>query len=222
LSCDEKHLREHDVINVLGLIETTNYKTDGIYLPHDDRRHFVAWSDLDKDKDFAPDYWRNIYRWFEKGGGNANVAAYLRTLDLTDFDPKAPPPKTDAWFAIVNANRAAEDAELADVLDKLDHPKAVTVRQIIAVAEEMIADGDLVLWLKDVRNRRMIPGRMDGVGYTPVNNRDAKDGYWVIGGKRQAIYANKDLAERDRWAAAQALVRNYLLAPFDTSAPNDM
>lgn len=41
---DEKHLREHYVMNVMGVVITTNHKTDGIYLPADDRRHYVAWS----------------------------------------------------------------------------------------------------------------------------------------------------------------------------------
>jgi hypothetical protein len=38
LRIDEKHLREYYVFNVLGLLITTNHKTDGIYLPADDRR----------------------------------------------------------------------------------------------------------------------------------------------------------------------------------------
>ena len=42
LRVDEKHLREYYIFNVLGLLITTNYKTDGIYLPPDDRRHYVA------------------------------------------------------------------------------------------------------------------------------------------------------------------------------------
>ena len=33
LRVDEKHLREHNVLNCVGIIITTNYKTDGIYLP---------------------------------------------------------------------------------------------------------------------------------------------------------------------------------------------
>src|ERR1700740_505193 len=53
LRVDEKHLREHYVFNVLGFIITTNHKTDGIYLPADDRRHYVAWSDATKE-DFTP------------------------------------------------------------------------------------------------------------------------------------------------------------------------
>ena len=46
------------------------------------------------------------------------------------FDPKAPPPKTPAFWDIVDANRAPEDAELADVLDKLGNPDATTLIQI--------------------------------------------------------------------------------------------
>ena len=45
LRVDEKNLREHSVFNCVGVIITTNHKADGIYLPADDRRHFVAWSD---------------------------------------------------------------------------------------------------------------------------------------------------------------------------------
>jgi hypothetical protein len=52
-------------------------------------------------------------------GGIGHVAAYLAALDLAPFDAKAPPPKTAAFWAIVDAHRAPEDAELADVLDSI-------------------------------------------------------------------------------------------------------
>ena len=42
LRVDEKHYREHAIMNCCGVIIGTNYKTTGIYLPSDDRRHFVA------------------------------------------------------------------------------------------------------------------------------------------------------------------------------------
>ena len=44
LRVNEKHLKEYYVLNCLGLIITTNHQTDGLYLPADDRRHYVAWS----------------------------------------------------------------------------------------------------------------------------------------------------------------------------------
>src|SRR5262249_164868 len=67
LRVDEKNLREYSVLNVTGVIITSNHKSDGIYLPPDDRRHFVAWSDLEKE-DFADDYWNKLWRWYSDGG----------------------------------------------------------------------------------------------------------------------------------------------------------
>src|SRR6185503_3009290 len=96
LRVDEKHLREYPILNICGVIITTNHKTDGIYLPAEDRRHYVAWSDLKKeDKCFAGGYWKRLYAYYEAGGTEA-VAAYLQQLDIRAFDPKAPPPKTPA------------------------------------------------------------------------------------------------------------------------------
>ena len=105
LRIDEKHLREYYVFNVTVVVMTTNHKTNGIYLPADDRRHLVAWSDL-KQRDFDEGYWNQIWHWYELGGFG-HVAAYLAQLDLSGFDPKAPPPKTAAFWAIVDANRRA-------------------------------------------------------------------------------------------------------------------
>ena len=50
LRVDEKYLREYYVFNCLGLIITTNHKTDGVYLPPGDRRHYVAWSQRKKEE----------------------------------------------------------------------------------------------------------------------------------------------------------------------------
>ena len=128
LRVDEKNLREHSVLNCCGVIITTNHKADGIFLPADDRRHYVAWSDAAKEN-FAEDYWTTLWGWYESGGYE-HVAAYLAELDISKFDPKAPPPKTAAFWDIVDASRAPEDAELADVLDKLGNPKATTLARV--------------------------------------------------------------------------------------------
>jgi hypothetical protein len=57
-------------------------------------------------------------------GGIGHVDAYLANLDLSDFDPKAPPPKIEAFWAIVAASHAPEDSDLVDVLDRLGKPPA--------------------------------------------------------------------------------------------------
>src|SRR4029078_6028442 len=97
----------------------------GISLPPDDRRHFVAWSDLSK-QDFVPSYWNTLWGWYARGG-DRHVASSLAELDIASFDSKAPPPKTPAFWDIVDANRAPEDAELADALEKIGNPDATTI-----------------------------------------------------------------------------------------------
>src|SRR4029077_6096648 len=111
-----------------GIIITTNHKTDGIFLPADDRRHFVAWSDLTKES-FEPAYWTGLWRWYDSGG-DRHVAAYLAQLDINSFDAKAPPPKTPAFWEIVDASRAPEDAEMQDAIDALDAPDVLTLEQV--------------------------------------------------------------------------------------------
>lgn len=199
LRCDEKNLREYAVLNVCGVVITTNHKTNGIYLPADDRRHFVAWSELTRDE-FEPRYWQQLYAWY-KSGGVDHVAAYLRAFDLSGFDAKAPPPKTEAFWAMVDANRAPEDAELADALDKLGRPAAITLTTIASCSEGGFGD-----WLRDRKNARQIPHRMEAVGYVPVRNDAAEDRRWKIRGRRQAVYARRELPIRDRLSAARELV----------------
>jgi hypothetical protein len=199
LRTNEKHLREYYVFNVLGFLFTTNHKTDGIYLPADDRRHYVAWSDRTKEE-FTPEYWDGLWNWYAQGG-IGHVAAYLTELDLSDFDPKAPPPKTPAFWEIVNASQAPEDAELADVLDALGRPDVVTLDMLIAKAH-----GEIMEWLTDRRHRKSIPHRLDRCGYVKVHNPDAKDdGYWRIEGRRQPVYGKASLSAGERIKAAEAL-----------------
>jgi hypothetical protein len=213
LRCNEKNLRQYYIVNVTGVIITTNHKTDGIYLPADDRRHFVAWSPLTKD-DFAPDFWKMFWHWYEHGGYE-HVAAWLDEYDLTDFDCKAPPPKTAAWWDIVTANRPAEEGELADVLDKLGNPDAVTFNEIytraaeieITSAKNAHVSSTFSEWLADPKNRKQFSYRMEDCRYVPVRNEDSKQGLWQIGGERKVIYAKSELSLPDRLKAVKAKIK---------------
>jgi hypothetical protein len=201
LRIDEKHLREYYIPNVCGVIITTNHKNDGIFLSEDDRRHYVAWSSRQKeDQKFQGGYWQDMWKWYATEG-TAHVAAYLREHDLSGFDPKAPPPKTAAWWSIVDSNRPAEESELADAIDKLTDKRAITV----ILLRTNTSDASLAEWLDDRKNRRTIPYRLEKCGYVPVRNAAAKSGLWVISGKRQAIYAQASLTLRQQVEAAQWL-----------------
>jgi hypothetical protein len=204
LRINEKNIREYYIPNIVGVIITTNHKTDGIYLPEDDRRHYVAWSPR-KRSEFSEQYFIDLYRWLD-AGGDRHVAAYLASLDLFGFNPKAPPPQTQAFWDMVSANRVPEDAELADQLDLLDNPDVVTIARIInstRTALGVLSEfGD---WLKDRKNRRKIPHRMETCGYVVVPNPDAADGVWKISGVRHIVYGRAALTPAARLRAARAL-----------------
>jgi hypothetical protein len=197
---NEKFRPEYAVFNVCGVIITTNHKTDGIYLSPDDRRHMVAWSSLAKE-DFTDGYWSELYAWYE-AGGMRHVAAYLRTLDISGFNPKAPPPKTEAFWSIVDANRAPEDSELLEALEGLGNPPATTLEMIASHTR----NADFVAWITDRKNARSVPHRLEECGYERVRNVDAKDGYWKLPHGRVSIYARKELSVRERVAAARQLL----------------
>jgi hypothetical protein len=200
LRVDEKNLREHSIFNCTGVILTTNHKTTGIYLPAEDRRHYVAWSERKKE-DFDDQYWNNLWRWYEKEQGYNHVAAYLAELDVTSFDPKAPPTKTNAFWDIVDANHAPEDAELADVLDEMGRPPAVTIWRIISNA-----NGSFREYLEDRKNLKSIPHRLVQCGYSKIRNPDEEKGRWFIQGRRQVIYAQSTLSVSEQIQAAKRLI----------------
>jgi hypothetical protein len=200
LRVDEKNRQEYSIPNVTGVVITTNHKSDGIYLPADDRRHFVAWSELDKTA-FTSEYWSILWQWYANGGVQI-VGDYLLSLDLAAFNPKAPPPQTEAFYEIVNSSRAPEDAELADAIEWLGSPNAVTIADIISVPDQF----PLREFLTDRRNARRIPHRMEACGYVPVRNPNVKDGLWKVSRRRQVIYAKDTLTPLERAVAARHLV----------------
>jgi len=205
LTCNNKHQREYPVFNVMGVILTTNHKTNGIYLPLDDRRHYVAWSNAIKD-DFTEGYWRGLWDWLDAGGAEA-VVGYLQGVDLSGFNPKAPPPKTEAFYAIVQANANPDDLTLAGLLLREDGSKvpAVTLNIVVQAAVEA-EETDLALTLSDMKNRRRVPHMMEKAGYVPVRNEYAADGLWRIDGKRQVIYGDAALSTAERVTFARSLV----------------
>jgi uncharacterized protein DUF5906 len=210
LRVDEKNRHEYEIPNLVGLIITTNNR-DAIYLPPDDARHYVGWSPCTL-ADFETGYFDKLWWWYENGGFN-HAAAYLTAYDISKFNPKSPPPKTEAWQSMVDAGRAPEESEFADALDEIGNPDAFTLAQIRDYAIKY--DLDFLKWLDDRKNRRIIPLRIEKCGYAPVRNDTAKDGMWKIGIRRVAIYAKAELSEADRLRAANELINREKKAAED-------
>lgn len=210
LPVNEKYVPHHVVPNVCGVIMTSNSLEGGIYLPDDDRRTYVAATDLKKE-DFDDAYWKQLWHWYDNENGYGHVAALLAARDLSQFNAKAPPQQTPGWHAIVNSNRAPEQSELQDLLDhwgddngQKKRPNAVTLAQIITRAKKQ-GSLDFYAWVSDRKNRRIVPLHLSRCGYVLVPNKSAKDGLWSIGGRRQAVYAKKELPLALQLAAASKL-----------------
>ncbi len=195
---DEKNRQEYAAFNVCGVVITTN-RLDAVHLEPDDRRHFVAWSDLTKE-DFTADYWAEFWGWLD-AGGRGHVQAFLRARDLSRFNPKAPPPKTEAFRAILAAARPPEAGEAADALEVLGWPDAVTIADLRSAASS-----EFGFWLDDRRNRRTIPHRLGDVGYVQRANPATTDGRWKIAGTNTTVYVKRALDEQGRLTAIRALI----------------
>jgi hypothetical protein len=211
LTVQEKYLKRYSIMNLVCIIITTNNKTNGLYLKGDDRRHFVAWSPL-TEADFEAGYFSRLWDWYDKEDGFAHVAAYLRAVDVSAFDPKVSPPKTSAFWEIVGANQAPEDSELSSLLMMIGDPElpdAVTVEQVAAMAAQSLMEfGDFYSMITDKKSRRTMPGRFERAGYVSVRNPgDRKDGLWAVNRKRQVIYVRKELSIKAQYAAAEALIK---------------
>lgn len=203
LSVNQKHMHEYYVPNVMGVLYTTNNLTDGLYLPADDRRHYVAWSDARKE-DFSPQYWVELWAWLGQGGA-WHVVEYLNTLDLAAFDAKAPPPKTSAFWVIVQSNGDPDLFQLSALLEQDGAPRAMILDDFIRMAQ-CAQMAELASELGDKTKRRSTSSKLHRVGYVAIHNPDAKDGLWVVGRRRIAIYARNSLPGSDQLAAARTLV----------------
>jgi Family of unknown function (DUF5906) len=206
LPVNNKYMQEQHVINCCFVVPTTN-KKESLYLPREDRRHFVVWSNLEKE-DFNNDYWNEIWSYYHRGGFG-HVAAYLATLDVSAFDPKAPPPKTPVFWEIVGLNCAPEDAELADVIEALGNPVALTIEMMANKVSANGAKGSFYEYLTDRKNSRSIAYRLNECGYVQVRPSTRKDGFWRVNGRRQVVYARAELSIRDQFKAVEDLAKSY-------------
>lgn len=214
LTCNDKNIRQHPVFNRMAVIFTSNYKTGGIYLPRDDRRHFVAWSNEVKEN-FTEEFWNSLYTWYE-AEGYRHVAALLRTRDISRFNAKAPPKLTPAFFEIADSNATPEEAELADALDVLGNPDAVS-----SVCLSGTSSVELLEWFNDRKNARHIASRFEKVGYVRVRNPDEERGLWPITvGKgpsatkrRVSVFARKELSLQQQLVAARKLAGGPIQGP---------
>lgn len=210
LTFNDKHVKSYPVRNCMGVVITTNSETGAMVLPRDDRRYFVIWSKA-APEDYSKEDWEKWYAWFN-AEGKKHVAALLMTWDLTGFNPKAPPERTEAWHSMVSSSVSEGDNELSDALDAMGNPPAVTLGTIRA-SIQLGMSKDLFDELNDRKLAKKWHSRLASAGYTVVRNPDSTEGAFVISGRRTTIFAKRELSEGDRVTVANALAKSLAVPP---------
>jgi hypothetical protein len=197
LPIDQKGIEVYAVPNVVGVIITTNHKHD-LFLPKDDRRHYVAWSNKTASDMGGAAYFNRLVAWLD-GGGRENVVAFLRERDLSKFDAKAPPRRTKAWKTIVTVSAGYEEEDAEDAFEALGKPDAVTWQDFVLKAGPRVAE------LLEKNNTRAVANIIDQAGYERIDNPASKHGRWRVLDTWIKIYVRKELNEGDKIKAAEKL-----------------
>lgn len=209
LAVNAKHERLMYVPNTMFIVAFTNHKTDGLYLPPDDRRWYPVWSEAEfelGDSTHA-EMFNHAYRWLEDDGGWRHVYAFLMQRDVSKFKfQHAPVEKTVMWRAIVDSNDVSQNVDVLNAVNMLRgfidlETEAFTIQDLRRAVG--MDDPDMEFnpklpeleWLFSPRQKRHIPTRLEECGYVKVLNPDTisakkEAGTFSIGGKRQVIYVN--------------------------------
>jgi hypothetical protein len=87
----------------------------------------------------------------------------------------------------------------------MNYPPAVTIDMIALAAAMGLSNMDFATWLRDRKNNRILPHRLEKCGYVAVRNDTEISGRWKINGKRQTVYARFELSNAERYQAIKEL-----------------
>jgi len=204
LQIDTKGVEVRSILNVVGVVMTTNYRHEGFYLPEEDRRHYMAWTDVTERQvrqDKGPDYYARLHQWMD-GDGAGHVVAFLRSIDLKGWDAKAPPPKTRWWHSVVGVStQDVNDEALEDAIAAMGSPSVFSKDQLMAAAEP-----GLQTWIDDPKNTRAFPARLDGQGYERILSGGSKGRWYLKDTRNVSLYGKKSLSTSDQVNACEAWV----------------
>lgn len=122
LTINRKGLHPYKMVNRLFMLAFTNEDMP-ITLDSDDRRWFCVWSDADK---MTGEEAKRIWSWYHNGGFEA-VAGWLRTRDVSAFNPQAIPPMTDYKQKLIYVGMSNAESFIYHLIEKQEAPFNVDV-----------------------------------------------------------------------------------------------
>jgi hypothetical protein len=114
LMMDRKHEHPVEVVNQMLVLAMSN-RRDAIALSKEDRRWFVCWTNAPR---MARDDADALWDWLLHGGGNAAVAGYLATRDVSAYNPTATPPWTESKALMLGSSRSVAEGWLMEMLEQ--------------------------------------------------------------------------------------------------------
>ncbi len=113
LRINEKNQPEYDIANYTSFVFLSNHG-DAVHLEDGNRRYFVAEITA---KPLSREFYEAFAEWRDSGGLAALHYNLVNDVDLTGFNPKAPPPMTDAKLAMVSAGRSGLEQWMEDAME---------------------------------------------------------------------------------------------------------
>ena len=114
LMVNRKGMHPYMALNRVFVVAFSNERV-AISLPSEDRRWFVLWCAAAK----LPEAQAvSLWNWYQRRGGFEAVAHYLHARDVSDWNPSAPPPMTEAKLIMVEHGMSTAESFLVDQMTR--------------------------------------------------------------------------------------------------------
>ena len=101
----------YDTPNLVSAIFMSNHR-NALKISKSDGRYFALWCDVEKKEN---DYYQKLWQWLEDKG-TAAVIKWLLQRDLSNFNCKAPAPRSDYKKQLIELGRSDTEMRLIDLI----------------------------------------------------------------------------------------------------------
>lgn len=197
LLINSKHVPEYSIQNAANIFACANHD-DVAHLDPDDRRVF-SWISQAQKRD--PDFYGELCQWFYEGEGGGILLHYLRQRNISSFNPRAAPLRTESRAQLIVNSLSEAERFLLEALESYAPPFAAdlcTARELLQYLREYH------IRALDVEIRRFL------------HDHGVSLGQHRIHGARPCLWAIRNF-EHWRAASAQDIAAGYI-SPFDQNS----
>lgn len=149
ISVNSKGVAKVWLRNIVNCTATTNEQFQPVEISGGARRYYMLWSNVvmrDVEDQMLPAwkvYWKERWDWMHQNW--ESCVHYLMTLDVSDFDPGAPPMVTDHQKTVVRASQRPLDRYIEDKLETRDGVFAYPILTPARIFSQLRIEGESTL-----------------------------------------------------------------------------